>query len=600
MKNEGMTETDDGERNGEGQIGGSNDDADETALVDQQGGTRKELPAPADVVPPADPQAAEEDGNDTEGGAPATGHEGGGDRNRATLIVELVQKGEAELWHDADGVAYITAGKDQHHATWKLRSAATKTWLAALYYNAYKTAPGSTAINDAITVLTGLAVHEGREYPVFVRVAGLNGKTYLDLGDQTWRCVEVDAGGWRVLERAPAEIRFRRAKAMLSLPVPEQSSDADWLRDLVNVTDEDWPLVLAWLVAAFRPDGPYPILCVFGEQGSAKSSLCRTLRELIDPNSALTRAEPPRARDLAIASGNSWCVALDNVSHLPPWLSDALCRMSTGGGFATRMLHTDDDEAIFSAKRPILINGICEVTERPDLLDRALIINLPRIPEDRRHTEAELRVEIKRFRPYILGALLAAVSVGLRRLPNVKLEKRPRMADFAIWAVACEQALGLEEGAFLRSYQRSRDSATATALEASPLTAPLRAFLKDKGGKWTGTPTALWKALKAKAGEQTARRQEWPKGPQPLSRDLKRLAPDLRQVGIEMDLGGHTGKNRQVTIRKSTGKSVSRVTRVSARAEKTPRPNGTNATNAISRKSSKRAAPAARRTVPPA
>src|SRR5262249_30438334 len=160
--------------------------------------------------------------------------------------------------------------------------------------------------------------------------------------------VEIDANGWQVVDQSP--VKLRRAKAMLALPFPVEGGSVDELRPFLNVADEDWPLVLAWLVAALRPTGPFPVLCLNVEERSAKSTTTRLLRSLIDPNTAPLRAEPRENRDLAIASNNGWVVALENVSYLPPWLSDALCRLSTGGGFATRTLHTDEDETIFNAQ----------------------------------------------------------------------------------------------------------------------------------------------------------------------------------------------------------------------------------------------------------
>src|SRR5262249_19798470 len=156
------------------------------------------------------------------------------------------------------------------------------------------------------------------------------------------------------------------------------------LWEFLNVAEADRPLIAAWLVAALRPTGPFPVLCLFGEQGSAKSTTARFLRALVDPSTAPVRAEPRDPRDLAIAAGNGWAVCLDNVSHLTPQLSDALCRLSTGGGFSTRMLYCDDEECIFQAQRPAIVNGIAEVAERPDLLDRSLMVCLPTIRERRR------------------------------------------------------------------------------------------------------------------------------------------------------------------------------------------------------------------------
>ena len=144
-------------------------------------------------------------------------------------------------------------------------------------------------------------------------------------------------------------------------------------RDYVNVADEDWPILVAWLVAALRPQGPFPVLALHGEQGSAKSTTVRVLRELIDPNVAPLRSEPRNGRDLAIAANNGWVLAYDNLSAISDWLSDAFCRIATGGGFSTRETATRTrTRCLIDAQRPLALNGIAELATRPDLLDRAL------------------------------------------------------------------------------------------------------------------------------------------------------------------------------------------------------------------------------------
>src|SRR5207237_9906417 len=117
----------------------------------------------------------------------------------------------------------------------------------------------------------------------------------------------------------------------------------DDLRGLLNAeSEESWILFRAWLLSALRAVGPFPVLALHGEQGCGKSTITRVLRELVDPNEAALRAQPRDDRDLVIAANNSWMPCWDNLSKLPIWLSDALCRLATGGAFATRQLYTDD------------------------------------------------------------------------------------------------------------------------------------------------------------------------------------------------------------------------------------------------------------------
>ena len=485
-----------------------------------------------------------------------------GKKSQSTLLVELAQG--AELWHTpGDGDAYASVrlapvdsqeddepGDGGPVANWPVRSKAFRRWLARKFFLSYGKAPGSQALQDALNVIEGQAAFAGQERPVFVRVAGDDGRLYLDLANATWQAVEINAEGWRVIGSEVCPVRFRRGKAMFPLPTPTPSSDISELRSFVNVTDDDWPLLLGSLVAAFRPYGPYPVLNINGEQGSGKTTQARALRRLIDPNHADMRCEPREPRDLMIAANNGWIIALDNLSHLPGWLSDALCRLSTGGGFATRMLFSDDEEMIFDATRPVILTGIEELPTRGDLLDRSVMFQLPRIPEDRRLPEKEFWRDFEEAHGRMLGAVLDAVSVALRRLPETRIERLPRMADFAIWATAAEPGLGLQPGEFLAAYRDNRVTANEAALESSPVTKYVLQLAQS--GDWQGQSSELLEQLEVLVSEADRKLKTWPKSARSLSGTLKRLAPNLREAGLEVDFG-HEGrgrkKRRSITIR---------------------------------------------------
>lgn len=334
---------------------------------------------------------------------------------------------------------------------------------------------------------------------------------------------------------------------MLALPEPVKGGHVDELRNYVNVHDEEWPLLLACLLAAYRPRGPYPVLNLHGEQGSAKSTTAKVLRSLVDPNTAPLRSEPREPRDLMIAANNGWIVALDNLSHLPAWLSDALCRLSTGGGFSTRELYSDSDEVIFDAMRPLVLTGITEVATRSDLLDRSIMLSLPTIPEHKRRPESEFWVAFQKSLPSIFGAMMTAVSEATNKITNTRITKLPRMADFALWAVAGEKSLGLESGRFLAAYGDNRAAGNEVALESSPVAAAVITFMADKT-TWTGTATELLDEVEKLTDEKLRKSKAWPKSPRGLSGTLKRLAPNLRQVGVEVDFDREPDRDRRRVV----------------------------------------------------
>ncbi len=451
-------------------------------------------------------------------------------QSQATLAANMAA--EWELWHTLGKEAYATIMLGSHKEHWPVRSQTFKRFMAKQFFDEQGKAMNSEALAAAVNLLEAKALFEGEEHLVHVRVAEHEGSVFFDLCNSEWQVVQVTPQGWKVIDDAP--VRFRRSRGMLTLPAPERGGTVDQLRGFLNLDENAWRLVISWLVATLRPRGPYPILALFAEQGSGKSTIGRLLRELIDPNKAPLRAEPNDGRDLMIAANNSWCMAYDNLSHVPPWLSDALCRLSTGGGFSTRELYSDSEEIIFDSQRPLLLTSIEEVASRSDLLDRCLIVWLPAIPEDRRRSEAELFEAFHKVRPQILGALLDAVAVAILRLPSIKLPTLPRMADFAIWATAAETAFGWPSGTFVTAYQGNRESANEVALEASVVARPLLDLLEAQGD-WSGSSGELLKALEVREGEQVRKQSGWPKNPRSLSGHLTRLKPNLREAGWVLD-----------------------------------------------------------------
>jgi hypothetical protein len=214
-----------------------------------------------------------------------------------------------------------------------------------------------------------------------------------------------------------------------------------------------------------------------------------------------------------------------------------------------RQLYTDHDEVLFDATRPVMLNGIEEIVTRPDLADRGLFLTLEPIPEDRRRPEQEMWVAFEAERPSILGALLTAVVEGLKRLPETRLEKLPRMADFALWATACESALW-PAGTFWSAYSGNRDEAVEGVIDADQVAVAVRAVMA-KGTMWTGTASELLVALGEVVDERTLKSKAWPESPRALAGRLRRAATFLRKIGIEIGFE-RKGRVRTRTINITT------------------------------------------------
>ena len=234
---------------------------------------------------------------------------------------------------------------------------------------------------------------------------------------------------WLVVPQPP--VTFRRAQGLLPLPMPVRGGSIGRLRRYVNLGEADFRLLVAWIAAALQPEGPYPVLALHGEQGSAKSTLARVIRLLVDPQAPPVLAQPKSTRNLMVTACGGWLLAYDNISTLASWLSDSFCQLSTGGGFAGRALFTDDERTLVFAQRPVILNGIDEFVRRDDLADRCVFLHLPTISPTYRRAEVEFWQSFRADYPVILGGLLDAIVWGMHELESLELEALPRMADFA-------------------------------------------------------------------------------------------------------------------------------------------------------------------------
>lgn len=470
-------------------------------------------------------------------------------QNQATRILNFAD--DLELFHTPDGEAFARFETGGHFENHHLRSKPFRSWLAYQFFLAEGQMPSTQALQDAINTLEGKALFEGKEVPLFIRLAQANGNIYVDPCNKDWQIIEISKSGWRVIESEHAPVRFYRTKAMLPLPVPQPTGDIQKLRYFLNVNDDEHILILSWLVNCFRPDYPFPINIITGEQGSAKSTTSRVLRRLVDPNKTDFRSAPRDERDLVIAATNAWLCAYDNLPSVPSWLSDALCRISTGGGFATRTLYENSDETIFAAKRPILINGIGDIASKGDLLDRAIIVRLKPIPADKRKTESEFWREFEKEEAAIFSGLLDAVVVALRNIESVKLETLPRMADFAEWGAAAESAFGCKKDAFIRAYNANRGNANQTALEGSPLAGVICKYCNHKnefGELFQGNLQEFLDAVKPFADDETLKSKDYPKTPRGVRSKLEKINPNLRAIGINVEFLDRTEKGQMLKL----------------------------------------------------
>lgn len=469
----------------------------------------------------------------------------------ADELVALVLE-RSDLWHAEDGTCYATLN-EAPRKTMRLDTKAFSEWIGYAYYSSTATekSPGmaasDTAIRTARMVLTGIATHEGPEHPAYLRAANHGDTYYIDIGSDDWTAIEVNARGWRVIDNPP--VRFWRSSTAKPLPIPAMNGNVDPLWEYANIPVNARPLVLAFMLDAWRPETPFPVLELIGRHGSAKSSTQAKLRDCFDPNAINLRAAPKSTEDLFVSAGVNWCCSLNNLSRLSAAIQDALCSLATGGGFAGRTLYTNADETVIEAKRPVMLNGINPLVTAQDLTDRVIHVELPVL--DTYTLESKLDAAFEAAASTIVGGLLDLFVSTLATLPTVTLSRPPRMADFACLGEAMMQAQGKDPGKFVELYQSNRRQSVARNLESSPVAMAVRALAEtvrpDEPLVFDGTMKRLFETL---GDHKETHAEAWPKSPRGLGDALRRQLPALAQVGLSVEITAPGRNGVMVYIRR--------------------------------------------------
>ena len=388
-------------------------------------------------------------------------------------------------------------------------------------------------------MLDGFA-REEQPIDVHLRTAAVGDEVYIDVGDPEHSALRVVADGWSVVDSG-VPVRFRRTRLTGELPLPMRDGSIDDLWTILNVDENDRVLVLAYMVAALiQPDAPHPVLTFFAEQGSGKTSATRRIVDLVDPSPVPLRKPPRDPESWIVAAAGSWVVALDNLSVVQDWFSDALCRACTGDGDVRRQLYTDAGLAVVRFRRCIIANGIDVGALRGDLSERLLSIPLHPIAPTKRLQESDIEHRWREMRPRVFGALLDLCVEVMAVMPEVEIAEVPRMADFATVSSAVDRVLRTEG---LKRYMHRTDSAAADSLSADPFIVRMREVITEP---FTGTGGELLARVQPLlVGAQRPR--GWPRTGRDVTTSLKRNAPALRTCGWTVT--NDDGRNRDSTFR---------------------------------------------------
>jgi energy-coupling factor transporter ATP-binding protein EcfA2 len=290
-----------------------------------------------------------------------------------------------------------------------------------------------------------------------------------------------------------------------------------------------------------------PIFNASGAMGSGKTTLQRLLKRLVDPTAPETVRFDPR--DFLQKAGHASVLMLDNQNTMPEWAADTTCRLVTGEADSKRRLYTDDEDVIIELRRAVLLNGINVPTDRGDVLDRSLVVELERIPDAERKTEEELWERFEAEHPKLLGALFDVLSKAIALKPSIKLSRRPRLADWGEYAAAVYEVMGWGAEAFLKDWDEVVKVQNQATLDGSPVAQAIIKFMEDKR-EHTATSSKLHKTLEVVAEDLGLNKDKaWPKSARWLWKRIKEVLPVLAAVGIEATRGRDESA-KQITLRK--------------------------------------------------
>jgi energy-coupling factor transporter ATP-binding protein EcfA2 len=503
---------------------------------------------------------------------------GKGKQKVSELVVEMMMDLNPLLVSDSRGNAYIVTDQEEKRLVLQAPSSELSEFAGRLLYRERGIVAPMSALSDAARQLKAMAKYDGEKHEVYVRVARVDQTVYIDLCNDEYEVVKVDASGVRIISAQDCPVYFVRPKGAKSLPRPTlNDADIGLLDEFLNIGKTHFILLVSFLVYILMGRAPYPILALFGEHGSGKSTLARFIHALIDPHQMALQTPPKSERDLFIIASSLFLYIIDNASHLSADISDAYCRMCTGATFATRALFTDTDQVVLNIARPIMINGIPDLLSRPDLADRAIKISSKRIAADERRSSSKLEQEFKQAEPSIFTGLLKAVSAALKHLNDVHLEELLRLADFARAISAAELEDGVlpwKPGEFIRAYKENAMDMALSVLEGDGVVRGLRGLWDVIFGRdfkwrearirqipraeeylnlgyevWVGTATQLLSDGNFLTHRYVTSNKFNAKS---LSGSLRRLAPVLEQFGLHIEFfeHGNTSERRQILIYK--------------------------------------------------
>lgn len=408
-------------------------------------------------------------------------------------------------------------------------------------------------LNEIVEYLQANAEKAAVHSNVYYRVAPIDGGVVIDLGDDQHTHVKITAGNVEVITQNSKAL-FYRSVVSRPMVMPAAVGNLNLLKKYLNLHPVAVVMLIAWisytLGHAKMPATNFVILMLQGNQGTGKTLLCKIIQSLVDPNSVGVQIIPCTSKELAISAQNAHCLFYDNVRGISQSMSDNLCIAATGGAITQRQLYSDDDMKVLYLHVPLVLNGIYDFVNQPDLAQRCLPLQMQSLLETDRKSEELLIQEFHSDLPAIWRGLIDLIAEIYRYLPEVEVENPERMIDFVRWLAAIEKAENVPVGVYQAAYSDAINQGQLDSLVENPLAALILEFADNYSESvWSGTPQSLLEVLNSQTPFSTQRSRQWPQNAISLSKRLAPLQSALQSQGVDVQFG--RGKYRTITIRKT-------------------------------------------------
>ncbi|MBU1917097.1 bifunctional DNA primase/polymerase [bacterium] len=448
---------------------------------------------------------------------------GGKKLPQGEVLTRLCEEQIKTFSSNQQGEPFVVLPIDGHLEVCHAKNNSLRNWLAGKFREKHQHPPNSDAMKQA-QIQVELRCSKSDQVELFNRVGWYEGAIYYDLTTPDWQGVKITRDGWEIGPLPPV---FRRYKHQTKQVIPVRDGKANDFLKFCNIRENDQCLFLVTIATFFIPDIPHVIPNLDGTQGSGKSFTSKNIKGLVDPSVVMLMSAPKNLEQVQMIAEKHWVSPFDNISGIKGWLSDFLCRAVTGEGDMKRSLYTDDDEFIRAYRRCIVLNGIGTYADRPDLLDRSIIFDIPELIAKR--SEEDIKAEWEQLLPGILGSFFTAISEAMGVVDLIRGHEAFRMSDFAQWGAALARPLGYTKEEFFKKYRESVKQKWVEAADVNTLTGKIVGLMQERG-EWKGTFTTLLEEINPKSN----RDNNLPCSERKLSSDLKRIGPLLNTNGLNV------------------------------------------------------------------